>query len=132
MMKTMTVRVMTPDEIIFEGKANRVRAQGWNGYFTVLPHHAPMVAALEAGEVQIEETSEKGFYIAIDSGIIEIGSNHVNILSQVAVIAEEPHVATAKMEEEQRARQEQNIKSRKQAIKSEMELYRLLREAHES
>lgn len=131
-MKTMTVRVMTPDQILFEGEAVRVRAPGSTGYFTILPHHAPMVASLDAKEVQIEEMNEKKLYIAIDSGIVEVGHNHVNILSQIAVIAEEPHVATLKMQENKRKRQEQNIKSRKQAIKSEMELYRLLRETHES
>ena len=131
-MEKMTVHIMTPDKTVFEGQANRVRAYGSNGYFTILPHHAPMVASLAAGELQIEDVGEKMIYIAIDSGIVEVAANHVNVLSQVAVMANEPHVATAKMEARQLARQKKNIKDRKQAIKSEMELYRLLREANQS
>jgi len=132
-MKKMTACMMTPDQVIFEAQVNRIRFYGgWDGYFTVLPRHAPMVVALEACELQIEDASGKMFYIAVDSGIVEVAANRVNILSQVAVVAEERHAATAKMEAEHHARQKQNVKDREQGIKSEMELYRLLRQANES
>ena len=132
-METMTMHMMTPDKTIFEGRVNRIRAYGgWEGYFTILPHHAPMVTSLRGGELQIEDANKQEFYIAIDAGIIEVVANHVNILSQVAVRAEERDVATNKMKAEQSARQKQHIKDREQAIRSEMELYRLLRETNDA
>jgi len=130
-MSTLTVSVITPDQMIFEGEVNQVRAFGFKGYFTILPHHAPLVVSLEASELQIEDANEKMIYVAIDSGIIEVANNHINILSQVATIAKEPNVAFANMEQAEKMRRKKNIKSRQQAIKSEMELYRLLQQAHE-
>lgn len=131
-MEKMTVRIMTPDKTIFEVQATRIHVCGWDGYFTILPQHAPMVASLKAGEVEIEDETEKVFYVAIDSGIVEVTTDRVDILSQVAIVAEEPNVATAKMKDEQQVRQKRNTKVREQLIKSEMELYRLLRQANES
>lgn len=131
-MVKMTVSVVTPDQLIFQDEALCVRARGWDGYFTILPNHAPMVFALAAGEIAIEGINQKQAYVAIESGIVEVADNQVNILSQVAVMAEESDVATAKMEAQLGERQKKNIKDREQAIKSEMELYRLLRQANES
>jgi len=136
-MEKMTVRIMTPDEIVFEGQATRIDACGWDGYFTILPHHAPMAASLGIGEIEIDIEGEgedeivKNF-VAIDSGIAEVAANHVDILTQLATMAKERGAATVKMAKEQDERQKQNIKGRDQLIKSEMELYRLLSQANES
>jgi len=131
-MKEMTVRVMTPDQIIFEGKAGRAHACGLTGYFTVLPHHAPLVAILKDEEFYMEDMDGKYTYIAIDSGMIEVANNHIDVLAQDAVISDERHGATGKMKAQLQARREQNVKSRDQAIRSEMELYRLIQQANQS
>ena len=136
MMEKMTVRIITPDEIIFEGRATRIDACGWDGNFTILPYHAPMAASLGTGEIEIQieddENNKEEFYVAIDSGIAEVAANHVDILTQLATMAKERGVATVEMAKEQDERQKQNIKGRDQLIKSEMELYRLLSQANES
>ena len=129
-MKKITLRIVTPDELIYEGTVNRVRACGEDGYFTILPSHAPMLASLATGELQIEGMDQKTFYVVIDAGVLEVADNHVNVLTQAAMVAKESDLAVVRMEFEQQNRQERNAKSREQMIKSEMELHRLLHQAN--
>ncbi|MTL38076.1 ATP synthase F1 subunit epsilon, partial [Turicibacter sanguinis] len=65
-------------------------------------------------------------YIAIDNGIFEVSNNHVNVLSNDAMMAEDIDVARAKMDLERTERQKQNAKTREDLIKSEMEIVKLL------
>jgi len=131
-MEEMTVRVMTPDQVIFEGKARCAHACGLNGYFTILPHHAPMVATLKDEEFQVEDMDESETYIALESAILEVEDSHVNVLAQTAAVHDKRHEATAKMEAEKRERQVRNIKSRKQEVQTELELYRLIQQVNQS
>ena len=80
---------------------------------------------LGVGELRIEMNGESS-YVAIDSGIFEISNNHINVLSNDAMMAEDIDVARAKMELERKERQKQNAKSREDLIKSEMEIVKLL------
>ena len=131
-MSEMTVRIITPDQIVFEGVANRIRVRGLKEYFTVLPRHTPMVELLSASELQIEGGDKKDAYVGIDDGILEVANNHVNVLSKQAIVSDERGTAMAKMKRQQEFRQEEMNKKRIQLVKSEMELYRLLRQANES
>lgn len=48
----MKVRIITPEKVLFEGDAESVAFPGINGSFDVLPHHAPLITALEKGTIQ--------------------------------------------------------------------------------
>ncbi len=124
-MSVMTIRVVTPDKLVFDGEAERVFARGIDGDFAVLYNHIPMMTPLGVGELRIEMQGESS-YVAIESGILEISNNHINVLSNDAMMAEDIDVARAKMELERTERQKQNAKSREDLIKSEMEIVKLL------
>jgi F-type H+-transporting ATPase subunit epsilon len=125
------VRIVTPDDIIFEGTATRIRVCGLKEYYTILPRHAPMVELLSAGEIYIESIDQKDIYIGIDGGILEVVDNVVNVLSQEAIVSSEKGTAMASMKHRKEERKNQVSKSREKLIKSEMELYRLLRQANQ-
>ena len=55
-----------------------------------------------------------------------VSNNHINVLSNDAMMAEDIDVARAKMELERSERQKQNAKTREDLIKSEMEIAKLL------
>lgn len=124
-MSVMTIRVVTPDKLVFDGEAERVFARGIDGDFAVLYNHIPMMTPLGVGELRIEMQGESS-YVAIESGILEISNNHINVLSNDAMMAGDIDVARAKMELERTERQKQNAKSREDLIKSEMEIVKLL------
>ena len=50
----MTIRVVTPDKLVFDGEADRIFARGIDGDFAVLRNHIPMMTPLGVGELRIE------------------------------------------------------------------------------
>lgn len=124
-MSAMTIRVVTPDKLVFDGEADRVLARGIDGDFAVLRNHIPMMTPLGVGELRVEFNGQTSF-IAIDNGIFEVSNNHINVLSNDAMMAEDIDVARAKMDLERSERKKQNSKTREDLIKSEMEIVKLL------
>ena len=81
-----------------------VNHRGIDGDFAVLHNHIPMMTPLGVGELRIDMNGERS-YIAIDNGIFEVSNNHINVLSNDAMMAEDIDVARAKMELERSERQ---------------------------
>lgn len=76
----MHLAVLSPDKQIFEGEVNSVTVPGIEGEFQVLDNHAPIVAALGKGNVEIEKQGGSRDTFAIDSGFIEVLNNNVSLL----------------------------------------------------
>lgn len=77
----MNIELITPDRKVFGGEADRIKLPGIDGLFEVLRNHAPMIAALKAGEVKI--TSKDGvtsFHII--GGFAEVLNNQVVVLAE--------------------------------------------------
>lgn len=124
-MAVMTVRVVTPDKLIFEGEASYVFARGVDGDFAILPNHISMITPLGVGELRID-LNKKSLHIAIDNGILEVSDNRINILTNDAMVAEDIDIAKIKMELERSERQKQNAKDREELMKSEIEILKLI------
>jgi len=75
----MIVEVLTPEKKLFSGDAKGVQCPGVIGLFEVLDNHAPMIAALGVGKVNIR-TSEGTKTIKITSGFMECLQNKVVVL----------------------------------------------------
>lgn len=129
-MDALTIRIVTPDALIYEGRAKKLQLQGLTDAFTLLPRHAPMVELLDAGEIKITGVDDDVFYIGITGGLLEVADNIVNVISSSATRTEVAGIALNQIKQEQKARRDEIDKKRIQLIKSEMELYRLLREAN--
>ena len=74
-MSVMTIRVVTPDKLVFDGEAERVFARGIDGDFAVLHNHIPMMTPLGVGELRIDMNGESS-YIAIDNEQINIKNTY--------------------------------------------------------
>ena len=48
----MKVEIISPSDTLFKGEASAVTVPSKMGAFTLLEHHAPIVAILEAGKVE--------------------------------------------------------------------------------
>jgi len=128
-MSLLNVRVVTPDKLIYEGTASAIQAVGADGQFMVLPRHLPMVSFLGIGELRID-TVAGNRYIAIDEGMLEVSNNQVTILANDAMAAEDIDVARLKMDLEREERKKQNIKNRKEMIRQELEIKKLMNKLH--
>lgn len=79
----MKVQILTPEETLFEGDAISVTLPGKGGFFQLLKNHAPLVAVLKEGEVQVVTAtgskSEKKVF-QIKGGVCEVSNNSAVVL----------------------------------------------------
>jgi len=71
----MDVVVLTPQQVIFEGKAKSVKLPGENGVFEILAFHKRLLSRLISGMLYIDEQS-----FAIKRGAVKINQNEVVII----------------------------------------------------
>jgi F-type H+-transporting ATPase subunit epsilon len=77
-------RIITPEEMIFDGEADLVVARIADGEIGVLVDHAPIVSTVEIGEVRITRDDEKEIFATSD-GFFKVSENLVQILVEEAV-----------------------------------------------
>jgi F-type H+-transporting ATPase subunit epsilon len=80
----MHVTLLTPEGKQFEGEAESILLPALDGKMGILENHAPVISAL--GEGTLELRLEKSLITyKINSGLIEVQNNQINILSDSAV-----------------------------------------------
>ena len=87
-------RVITPEEIIYDGEADLVVARIADGDLGVMVDHAPLVSSVEIGEVRIREGEEQHVYATSD-GFFKVSENLVQVLVEEAVSPDEIDVDAA-------------------------------------
>ncbi len=83
-MSGLTLRVITPQRITLDVQADAVRLPGVDGSIGVLPRHAPMVAALDAGELSWR-TGTKGSpesALFVSGGFAEVRDGTVRVVTE--------------------------------------------------
>jgi F-type H+-transporting ATPase subunit epsilon len=92
--KHFRLEFVTPERAIVHEDVDEVEIPGEEGYFGVLPGHAPLLAALRTGVLWYRRGTEKK-YAFIDGGFAEVLPERVAILAQVGERAEEIDVQRA-------------------------------------
>ena len=77
----MTVEIVTPDVVLYEGDATYVGLPGSDGSLGILNNHAPLVTTLREGEVVVKNDKNEQTF-AVKGGTVEVLNNHVTILAQ--------------------------------------------------
>ena len=75
----MKVEIISPSATLFEGEATSVTVPSKLGPFTLLEHHAAIVAILEAGKVSLTDDKGQRQEFAIKGGFTENHDNHLTI-----------------------------------------------------
>lgn len=88
------VTIVTGDKAVYDDLADRVIVPAADGQISVLRHHAPLLAALEPGELIVRTDDHQESY-AIGGGFIEVRDDQVIVLADTAERAEEIDVARA-------------------------------------
>lgn len=73
----MEVKLVTKDEVLFEGEAKNIIVPGKIGYMGILNNHAPLLSPLKNGEIKIDKN-----VFNIDGGFIKVSNNYVIILGE--------------------------------------------------
>ncbi|WP_298893186.1 F0F1 ATP synthase subunit epsilon [uncultured Psychroserpens sp.] len=90
----MLLEIVSPEATLFSGEVTSVTVPGVMGEFEMLTNHAPVISLLKEGNVKIngnitleEEVeslfnkSDRGFWLPITSGTIEMKDNKVIVLA---------------------------------------------------
>lgn len=77
----MKVEIITPEKKLFSGEAKLVKVPGIQGSFEIMKNHAPIISALQNGEVKIIDQANHPILFDIKSGVIEVNKNLVTILA---------------------------------------------------
>lgn len=94
-MATIHVDIVSAEGEIHSGEANMIYAPAQMGEVGIAPRHAPLLTALNPGEVRIEGTDgkEQGFYIT--GGMLEVQPHLVTILADTALRGDQLDEAAA-------------------------------------
>jgi F-type H+-transporting ATPase subunit epsilon len=80
----LSVRVVSPDRIVFEGDASAIVAPAWDGQVGILPNHAPMLALVGAGELHVERVGGGSDSFHVAGGVLKVERNQVTVLTEYA------------------------------------------------
>lgn len=106
----LTLELATPVRLAVAETADEVVAPGIEGYFGVLPGHAPFLTTLGIGEVMYRVGRDER-YLAVSGGFAEVRNDKVIVLADTAERPEEIDRARA---ERARERAEQRLSGRSQ------------------
>jgi F-type H+-transporting ATPase subunit epsilon len=97
-------RIITPQEMIFDGEADLVIVGIADGEIGVLVDHAPVVSTVEIGDVRIHQGDERRIFATSD-GFFKVSENLVQVLVEEAVPAGEIDVDEAENRVEEAERE---------------------------
>jgi F-type H+-transporting ATPase subunit epsilon len=105
MKPTMTLEVLTPDKNVMDASIHAMRVLLPDGWWGILPGHAPMISYIQAGFVHYTKNTTKR-YIALYQGTIEVRPDpdaRTKVVILTAAAEEGDDLAVVKAELEQQA-----------------------------
>ena len=84
----MQLEIITAERQVFADQVDSVVAPGIDGQLGILPRHAPLMTALQPGEVMIRKDGEPS-YLAVTGGFMEVLANKVTILAAACEYSQE-------------------------------------------
>ncbi len=77
----MTLNILTPDKLVYDGDVTAVTVPGTNGSFQILKNHAPIISSLTDGDVIIKVNTQEEI-IGIKGGVVEVLNDKIVILAE--------------------------------------------------
>lgn len=94
--------IITQERLVYSEDVEIVMVRGVEGEMAILPRHAPLITALDFGEVKVRRSGKEEAF-AVGGGVLQVANNRVRILADSAEQADEIDIARA---EEARRRAE--------------------------
>jgi F-type H+-transporting ATPase subunit epsilon len=93
------VMVVSPEQVLYEGDGEMVVCRTTDGEIAFLPGHAPFLGALGTASVRVVHPGGE-HVTAVHEGFVEVSTNRVIVLSDVAELPEQIDVARARAAKE--------------------------------
>jgi len=124
MADTFQLEIATPERLFIDEQVAMAELPGKNGYFGVLPGHAPLLSALGPGALSFEGGTGGRQVLVVDGGFVEVFENHVRVLADSAEFARDINGDAARRELEEA---NQKLKSAHETEESEAALRQMQR-----
>jgi F-type H+-transporting ATPase subunit epsilon len=95
----LKLEIVTPEKKVLSEEVDSVTIPTANGEIGVLQNHAPLISTLKPGILAYTKgiTTEK---MVISGGFVEVSSNTVSVLADIAEVDNEIDIEAAKLEKE--------------------------------
>jgi len=94
--KKLTVSVVSAERLMWQGEAKSLVAKTPEGDIGILPGHEPVLALLVESPLRIEEIDGNKMMIAVHGGFFSVEHDNVNVIAEVAELAEDIDLDRAK------------------------------------
>ena len=84
-MSTFHFELVSPDKILFNGRAQAVLVPGDEGDFQVLSDHAPVMTAVRPGVVGIDDAAGRHHRVFVRGGFAEVNLLGLILLAETAI-----------------------------------------------
>jgi len=92
---TLELQVVSPERVLYEGRAEMVVCRTADGEIAFLPGHVPLLGSLGIAKVRALLPDHHEQVIAVHGGFVEVSHDRVIVLSDVAELPEQIDVARA-------------------------------------
>ena len=96
MAETLKLQILTPEKTAYSEFVEMVTLPALDGQIGVCPHHVSLMTQIVPGEI-IARKDGRDQFLAVGEGLVEITGDHVSILTDMAIAAE--NIDAAKVEE---------------------------------
>lgn len=79
----LTVTVISPEAVLFEGTADSVVAPAYDGELGILTGHAPMMTLLGKGTLRVGGSGDSRQFL-IEGGFLQVVENQVRVVTERA------------------------------------------------
>ena len=93
MAETTKFELVSPERLVLSRDVEMVVVPGSEGYFGVLPRHAPMISTLSAGVIDIYEGGSVVDRIFVAGGFAEVTETRCTVLAEEAAVLADVDVA---------------------------------------
>ena len=88
-MPLLSLKVVTPERIVYEADIDSISVMTEQGEITVLPNHVPLTTVLMPGEMRLKINGAET-YLAVSTGFLQVRpGNEIVVLADTAERAEE-------------------------------------------
>ena len=82
------LEIVTPEKLAYQDEVDSVQLPGSEGELGVLPHHAPLITTLGAGELRLRKGGDEESF-AIVGGFLQVLPDKVVVMAETADLASE-------------------------------------------
>lgn len=83
-MAELDVEIVAADHFVWSGAATLVKARTTDGDIGVMPGHTPVLAVMEAGQLEITPVSGSKILVDAEGGFFSVDNNRVVIVADNA------------------------------------------------